>query len=296
MLLHYATALGHFVPSPVVIVPVVVLKHRQFLAMSLEEGDSPPVELSARRLRALFDILTHYETYDEITSFKRPEAITTYGFPFRRTTVLPTTPMVTAPSTPRVRTPVSFFSAFGAGKSSSAPVDSQDADDDEDEDQTAPSSSPILQLLLTKILLPLPGVKDFPKEFWSVCMQSILARLGEAELSESYDKGAMGTRKVLATGSSVILEMLGRGLLGGVDQREVSSTAEYDHTSANDLERAWGDVIQGLVYGDLVNQLFDHFTLSDNLETLSPTVETSARHNIFQFVFLMVPFPSLFCS
>lgn len=117
-------------------------------------------------------------------------------------------------------------------------------------------------------------------------MQSIMSRLGEAELSESYDKGAMGTRKTLATGTSALVEMVGRGMLGGVDKLELSTAKDgkYDHGSADDLERAWGDVIQGLVYGDLVNELFDHFVHSDDMETISPTVEASARHNIFQFV------------
>lgn len=253
--------------------------------MSPEEDQTiPPAELSPSQIRALFDILTHYETYAEISSFKSPEAITSYGFPFKKTTAVSTTPLATAPGTPRVRTPISFFSSSDSRKQS--PVSStKSLEDDSDSAQDVLSTSPILQLLLTRIILPLPGVSEFPRSFWSIRVQSIMARLGEAELSESYDKGAMGTRKTLATGTSALVEMVGRGILGGVDRESNTvKDGKYDHGSADDLERAWGDVVQALVYGDLVNELFDHFVHSDDMETISSTVEASARHNIFQFV------------
>lgn len=265
--------------------------------------------LTETQTRAIFDILTHHETYAEITGFKSSRAVTSYGFPFKSTTLLPTTPLSTAPNTPRIRTPVLSFSSRDSAKLSNnhhrVPGD-QDGDggDGNDDDELSStrqltSTSPILQLLLTNIVLPLPGVNQLPREFWSVRIQSLLARLGDADLSDSYDKGAMGTRKTLATGSSAVVEMLGRGVLGGLEKNVTgtatgngkgegddggSADAKYDHGSADDLERAWGNVRQGLVYGDLVDQLFDHFIREDDLETISSTVEASAKHNIFQYV------------
>ncbi|QPG95587.1 hypothetical protein C2857_001310 [Epichloe festucae Fl1] len=212
-----------------------------------EAASTPSCALSPEQTRALFDILTHHETYHEIASFKFPEAISSYGFPFKH------------PSSEGGEVPTS-------------------------------SSAPILQLLLTRTVLPLPGVSQFPPEFWNARVQNILARLGEAELSESYDKGAMGTRKVLATGSSAIVEMLGRGMLGGVDRREPGTEdaeSRYDHAKADDLERAWDNVIQGLVYGDLGNQVFDHFIKSDDLEALSPMAEAAVRHIVFHLATLI---------
>ncbi|EFQ32403.1 hypothetical protein CGRA01v4_05822 [Colletotrichum graminicola] len=38
--------------------------------------------LSAEQIKALFNILTHFETYHEIEKFKRPETIANYGYPF----------------------------------------------------------------------------------------------------------------------------------------------------------------------------------------------------------------------
>lgn len=215
-------------------------------ASASASASAPSPALSPEQTRALFDILTHYETYHEIASFKFPDTVSSYGYPFKH------------PSPEADEVPTS-------------------------------SSAPILQLLLTRTVLPLPGVSQLPPEFWNARVQSILARLGEAELSESYDKGAMGTRKVLATGSSAIVEMLGRGMLGGVDRKEAgadteSSSSRYDYAEADDLERAWENVVQGLVYGDLADQVFDHFVRSDDLETLSPMAEAAVRHIIFQYV------------
>ncbi|KND88992.1 Uncharacterized protein TOPH_06272, partial [Tolypocladium ophioglossoides CBS 100239] len=247
--------------------------------------------LTREQTRALFDILTHHETYAEIEAFKFPDTVTNYGFPFSRTTVAPapqqqqagrwwksasatTTPMGTAPSTPRVRTPVP------PANTTSEPS-SEESDDGEDEKQQ-PSSSPLLQTLLTQFVLPLPGVRALPREFWSVRVQGLLARLGEAELSESYDKGALGTRKTLATGASAVVEMVARAALGGVERAHESADeearGEYDCDRAEDLARAWEDVVQGLVYGDLVDGLFDHVARTEDLEGYSPAVKAAADY------------------
>jgi hypothetical protein len=144
--------------------------------------------------------------------------------------------------------------------------------------------------MLIRFILKLPGMRDLPREFWSVRVQGLLARLGEAELSESYDKGALGTRKVLSTGSSGLIEMVSRGVLGGVkraQQTDKSSDkegqkAEYDRTKASDLVKAWDDVVEGLVYGDLVDEMFGHFSKTADLESHSPVIGAAAEYAIIQ--------------
>ncbi|KAK1566339.1 PX-associated-domain-containing protein [Colletotrichum navitas] len=42
----------------------------------------PASPLSAEQIKALFNILTHFETYHEIEKFKRPETIANFGHPF----------------------------------------------------------------------------------------------------------------------------------------------------------------------------------------------------------------------
>lgn len=260
--------------------------------------------LAPEQSRALFDILTHHETYAEIEAFKFPGAVTGYGFPFASTTVAPQinsvlqtnpnagwrswagTPANSAPGTPRSRTPVAGFRGSTVDKESTS-VEGNDQSVGDDQ----MSMSPVLQTLLSRIILPLPGVRELPREFWSVRVQGLLARLGEAELSDTYDKGALGTRKVLSTGASGLVEMVGRGAFGGIQRRHDGNQQpkksggkkkEYDLSKADDLVRAWDDVVEGLVYGDLVDQSFDHFSKTADLESLSPTVEAAAQYAIIQ--------------
>ncbi|KAL9108017.1 MAG: hypothetical protein Q9227_007122 [Pyrenula ochraceoflavens] len=55
----------------------------------------PSVQLSNDQASALFDILTHHETYSEIEAFKDPGTISHYGDPFQSSTeVQPTTPIL----------------------------------------------------------------------------------------------------------------------------------------------------------------------------------------------------------
>lgn len=250
------------------------------------------VTLAPEQLHALFDILTHHETYAEIQGFKSPDAITGYGFPFTRKPVEPqSTPSV--PST-------SGWRSWAGTPSNSRPgtpkgKDGKDAKEpvSKGDDDKNPSTAPILQAMLTRFILKLPGIKDLPREFWSVRVQGLLMRLGEAELSESYDKGALGTRKVLATGSSGLLEMVSRGVLGGVKRTRLSdkpsekkngTKVEYDRTKATDLVKAWEDVVEGLVYGDLVDEMFDHFSRTSDLESHSPVIGAAAEYAIIQYV------------
>ncbi|EMT70770.1 hypothetical protein NOF04DRAFT_7936 [Fusarium oxysporum II5] len=239
--------------------------------------------LAPEQVHALFDILTHHETYAEIQGFKDPDAVTGYGYPFSRATVEPQTTQSAPPST-------GWRSWAGTPASSRPGTPKQGAAKDvketpSDDDDKKPSSSPILQTMLTRFILKLPGVRDLPREFWSVRVQGLLTRLGEAELSESYDKGALGTRKVLATGSSGLLEMVGRGVLGGVKKanrpdKSSDKKVEYDRTKAADLVKAWDDVVEGLVYGGLADEMFDHFSKTSDLESHSPVIGAAAEYAI----------------
>ncbi|QPC77069.1 hypothetical protein HYE68_007821 [Fusarium pseudograminearum] len=247
------------------------------------------VNLAPEQVHALFDILTHYETYTEIQGFKSPEAITGYGYPFTRKLVEPQTTQ-SAPSSTGWRswagTPSNSRPGTPKGKDGK---DTKEPTSSKNDDDNQPSTAPILQAMLKRFILKLPGIKDLPREFWSVRVQGLLTRLGEAELSESYDKGAVGTRKVLATGSSGLLEMVSRGVLGGVKRTHPSdksldkkdgSKVEYDRTKATDLVKAWDDVVEGLVYGTLADEMFDHFSKTPDVESHSPVIGAAAEYAI----------------
>ncbi|KAI0835672.1 PX-associated-domain-containing protein [Hypoxylon sp. FL0890] len=195
--------------------------------------------LSSQQLRALLDILVHHETYSEVQTFKHPDAIDQYGYPFQTSTKT------------------------------------------QSDGKNGRSSSPLLQLLFTRLVLPIPGIRDLPSEFWATKFRNIMRRFGEAELSESYDKGTLGSRKRLASAASVIHEGITRGLLSGIpNDNPPDLHGKYDIHNADDLARAWDDVVQHLVYGDLLNELFDHFTKTPNLEEHSPAVEAAVNFAI----------------
>jgi hypothetical protein len=200
--------------------------------------------LSSSQAHALFDILTHVETYSEIENFKFPDTTSKYGFPFTTSS----------------------------------------GDDDGPPTYSKESTSPLLQMLLTTFVLPLPGIRDLPPEFWSDRIQGLLTKFGEARLSESYDKGALGTRKTLATASSAIIEAVARGQLGGYPGAHggQSSKKEYDSRNAADLNQAWDDVVRQLVYGSLLDDASAWMTENEDLEAHSPALKATIDFCIIQ--------------
>lgn len=192
-----------------------------------------PRNLNTLQLGALLDILVHNETYSEVQSFQNPEAIEAYGWPF-----------VDCDSKGNPVKPL------------------------------AHSSSPLLQLLLTRLVLGAPAARDLSTEFWSVKFKGIMKQFGDAGLSDSYDKGTLGTRKRLATAASVIHEAVTKALLTGVSYSELPNPhGHYDITNADGLTRAWHDSICNLVYGDLIDEIFDQLTQTKDLEAHSPALK-----------------------
>jgi hypothetical protein len=95
-------------------------------------------------------------------------------------------------------------------------------------------------------------------------------------LSESYDKGVIGARKTLATAISALLEYLARGCLGGFPRKEIKNTErKYDTTKVEDVMRAWDDALQGLIYSDLIDELFDKTAETGRLEDHSSLVQAA---------------------
>lgn len=263
--------------------------------MKFSTTTTEALRLTEAQTRALFDILTHHETYGEIEGFKAPDAVTGYGYPFARTmkaaamqasSVGGGTPKSgSVPDTPtRSRTPVSSFWFGGRGKSAAAAAEEEEEEEEngDSDDGEVESTSPVLQMLLTRLVLPFPGVRDLPGEFWDVRMQGLLARFAEADLSESFDKGAMGTRKTLATGASSVMEMVARGLLGGVDRDMGEKKEKYDEDKAEDLARAFEDAWREWAYGGLVEDMFDHVKETEDVEGHSPMMKAAMDYAIIQ--------------
>ncbi|GAB7353079.1 hypothetical protein MBLNU459_g3625t1 [Dothideomycetes sp. NU459] len=181
--------------------------------------------LNTAQADALFDLLTHQATYDEICEFKSPSAIREYGPPFQ---------------------------------------DSRE------------TTAPILQTLLSKFILTLPGLRDVTTDFWRTRVQNIIEELSSAELSESYDKGILGIRKTLATAISALIEYPGRACLGGFPKDESAfKSRTYDKAKPDDVLRAWHDFLQQLVYGDLFDRLFAKAAETDDLSKHDSLVQAA---------------------
>ncbi|OCT48431.1 succinate dehydrogenase (ubiquinone) flavoprotein subunit [Cladophialophora carrionii] len=128
-----------------------------------------------------------------------------------------------------------------------------------------PSNSPALQALVSRYLLNLPGLNNLPEKWWTVQCHEIIENLEKANLSESYDKGVIGSRKTLATAISALIEYPVRGTFAGFP-RIKDRDENYDLTNAEDLRRAFRDFLHESVYGDILDQMVEKTATTDNLE------------------------------
>ncbi|KAF1816052.1 hypothetical protein P152DRAFT_408592, partial [Eremomyces bilateralis CBS 781.70] len=137
-------------------------------------------------------------------------------------------------------------------------------------------SSPILQTLVSRFLLTLPGLRDVSEEFWKDRIHNLIEELGDAELSESYDKGSIGARRTLSTAIATLLEYPAKGVLHGLPkEKSLKDDKDYDATKADDLFDAFHTFLHQIVHGDMIDQLFEVVAHSDKVEDHSPLVQTA---------------------
>jgi hypothetical protein len=133
----------------------------------------------------------------------------------------------------------------------------------------ARAPSPVLNALFRRLFLTLPGVRDAPVELWSVHAQGVLEDMAAQDLSDSFDKGALSKRKIVAYGIAVVASAAGRGLLGGLPRRGAGDgRTGYDPEKGEDVRAAWESVREGMVYGDDLHELVDWAA-----KTVSPYTE-----------------------
>lgn len=134
------------------------------------------------------------------------------------------------------------------------------------------STSPALQTLVSRFALDLPGLKDVPEDFWKVQIHEIIEALEKANLSESYDKGSVGSRKTLATAVSALIEYPVRGTFGGFAEVD-DPDDKYDLNSADDLSRGFRNFVDQCVYGSVLEELVKKAAETDKLEEHSNSIK-----------------------
>lgn len=191
--------------------------------------------LSPIQAHALFDILTHHQTYAEIEALKIPGNVANFPVPPAR----------------------------------QIPKD---------------TSSPLLQTLLSKFMLDLPGLRDVSPNFWSN-VRGLANALAETNLSESYDKGSIGIRKTLSTAIASMAEYVSRGCIGGYPKTAENADRQYDVSKPEDVIAAWDDWLQQIIYGDMLDKMFTKAAETDQLSDHEPVVQAAHEYAIVMFDF-----------
>jgi len=127
------------------------------------------------------------------------------------------------------------------------------------------STSPALQALVSRFLLEVPGLKDVPEEFWTVQVHHLIEAMQKANLSESYDKGTVGSRRTLSTAVSSLIEYPVRGTFGGFAEID-DPNDDYDLHSAGDLARGFRNFVDQCIYGSVLEDLVKKAATTDKLE------------------------------
>ena len=146
------------------------------------------------------------------------------------------------------------------------------------------STSPSLQSLVARVLLPLPGLRDVATSFWPSRVQPILTALASANLSESYDKGICGQRRTVVTAVCTLLEYPSRGFFGGCPLPPAGvETKKYDESSPVDAAAAWHDAIGGAVYGNVIDELFAKAAETDKLSEHTSLIRAAHKFIILKY-------------
>jgi hypothetical protein len=147
-----------------------------------------------------------------------------------------------------------------------------------------PSTAPILQTLLYRFVLPLPGVRSFSPTFWDNVKQ-LMEKFAEANLSDSYDHAGLGLRRTLATGAAALLEYPAKGVYGQVEKKEPHVDAlskVYDIEDSDDLKEAFDVFLQQVVHGDTIDELFGKVAETPELSEHSSLVQAAHEYLLVQ--------------
>ena len=146
------------------------------------------------------------------------------------------------------------------------------------------TSSPLIQILLHRFVLVLPGLRDVAPSFWSQNIPGLATALADANLSESYDKGSIGIRRTLSSAIAAVVEPVARGILGGFSAGEATPGRCYDTSKPEDVQAGWDDFLQGIIAGDLLARIVRQAAKSDDLSSHESVVKAAHEYILIMSV------------
>ena len=143
------------------------------------------------------------------------------------------------------------------------------------------SAFPLINLLIHKFVLNIPGLRNVDEVFWTKYVPDLLTAIDDSNLSESYDKGSVGTRKTVATAICSIVEGVSRGVLGGFNSPHRDRILSENLAKA---EAAWYELLEQLIYGDLVTELFEKVAQTAQLSEHTEMVQAAHEYILIMYV------------
>ena len=120
----------------------------------------------------------------------------------------------------------------------------------QDEASEPTTSLPLLNLLIQRFVLTLPGLRDVGRQFWTRDVTDLVSAVADASLSESYDKGNVGIRKTVSLFIASLVEEVSRGILGGFNVAPVAQDHLFDTSNPKDLEASFNELMRQFLYED----------------------------------------------
>ena len=146
------------------------------------------------------------------------------------------------------------------------------------------SSSPLIQSLLHRFVLLLPGLQDADPKLWNHDILNLAAALADCNLSESFDKGSIGSRRTFSTAVSALTEAVSRGTIGGLHGEDEPSLEDYDVSNPVDVERAWHVFLYQAIEGDMVDRLFKRIAETNDIAEHDALIRAAHEYLIIMFV------------
>ena len=148
--------------------------------------------------------------------------------------------------------------------------------------------SPIMKLLYHNFIFTetLPAVRDADVTYWSEHVQVLLERIADQNLSESYDRGRLGKRKVIGMALSVFFETISRGVLL---KYEGDETHHLELPSKpKQLVQNWIDFKRELVFNEgFFDDIISAYKVSEDPLNLPPLAQGAREYVRIQFASIL---------